>query len=384
MNIQSNDQYLIANHYGAKAGQKLAGTQQASISSQKVNRKNLNRHLEETTKFYKDSNFSEVEKKESSSKKSAETSSEETTKEKKEKKFLLEGVTDIYGSLPEAEKRDEPLYPTMEKKLFPALDAMEKTVEELGKHPTPEEVDTSNIRRLIRAFQPVAEAFEGSYDRKDFQKSMKKIQSLASSLGKYKDVSVIETELKKICPDGKIPYGIQAKIDGYREKQAENFQETYKDFRKEDMGKSLKILKNPEEPESSKPHKLEEKDRKILSKNMEGLLETVEEVGLEHKDPETFHEGRKTLRKLLNSMNATEDTFGFAEKDVKTMTGLVNIYGQAQDKYIAYEWLHNNGFNKEASTMLSLYEEGQKKALEEASKFMKSGTLERVRESVQR
>ena len=164
MNIQSNDQYLIANHYGTKAGQRLAGTQQASVSSQKVDQKNLNRHLEETTKFYKDSNFSQVEK--NSSDCSTGVSSEETTKEKK---FLLEGVTDIYGSLPEAEKRDEPLYPTMEKKLFPALDAMEKTVEELGKHPTPEEVDTSNIRRLIRAFQPVAEAFEGSYDRKDFK-----------------------------------------------------------------------------------------------------------------------------------------------------------------------------------------------------------------------
>ena len=212
---------------------------------------------------------------------------------------------------------------------------------------------------------------------------MKKIQSLASSLGKYKDVSVIETELKKICPDGKIPQGIQKQIDEYRDKQAENFQETYKDFRKEDMGKALKILRNPEEPESSKPHKLEGKDREILSKNIGGLLDTVEEVGLDHKNPETFHEGRKSLRKLLNSMNATENTFGFGEKDVKTMTDLVNVYGQAQDKYIAYEWLHNNGFSQEASTMLSLYEENQKKALEEASKFMKSGTLKRVRESVQ-
>jgi hypothetical protein len=45
--------------------------------------------------------------------------------------------------------------------------------------------------------------------------------------------------------------------------------------------------------------------------------------------------------------------------------------------------LHKNGFNQEASTMMSLYEENQKKALEEASKFMKSGTLERVRQNVQ-
>ncbi|MEQ8221463.1 MAG: CHAD domain-containing protein [Candidatus Eremiobacterota bacterium] len=378
MNIQSNDQYLIAGNYGTKAGQRLAGIQQASVSSQKVDQKTLNRHLEETAKFYKDNNFSQIEEK--SSEKTKGKSSEETTKEKK---FFLEGTTDIYGALPEPEKRDEPLYPTMEKKLFPALDAMEKTVEELGKHPTPEEVDRSNIRRLIRAFQPVAEAFEGSYDRKDFKKSMKKIQSLASSLGKYKDISVIETELKKIYPDGKIPEKIQKEIDAYRDKQAENFQETYKDFRKEDMDKALKILRNPEEPESSKPHKLEAKDRELLSKNMGELLDTVEEVGLQHKDPETFHEGRKSLRKLLNSMNATEDTFGFSEKDVKTMTDLVNVYGQAQDKYIAYEWLHKNGFNQEASTMMSLYEESQKKALEEASKFMKSGTLERVRQNVQ-
>ena len=34
--------------------------------------------------------------------------------------------------------------------------------------------------------------------------------------------------------------------------------------------------------------------------------------------------------------------------------------------------------------MLSLYEENQKKALDEASKFMKSGTLERVRENIQK
>jgi len=61
------------------------------------------------------------------------------------------------------------IYPTIGRRLFPALDILEKTVKQLGKHSTPEKVDTSNIRCLIRAFQPVAEVFNDSYKQKDFK-----------------------------------------------------------------------------------------------------------------------------------------------------------------------------------------------------------------------
>lgn len=378
---KQTEQYLIAHQTGIKSGQKIAGGQQSS--SRKLDPEKLNKHLSETRDLYKKGKFTEIKTKEEPEEASSKTSSEKS-EGPEEKKFLLEGTKDIYGSLPEAPSEEgSRIYPTLETKLFPALDAMEETVKELGPNPTPSEVDRSNVRRLIRAFQPVAEAFEGSYDEKDFKTAMKSIQKLASNFGKFKDVSVIETELKGIYPNGKIPEDIKKKLDEHRNKQEKIFNETYKNFRKKDMDKAIEILKNPEPVKKKKLDKMEEKDTKKLSKNITTLIDDVEEKGLVHTEPEAFHEGRKAMRTLLNSMNASQDTFGFGKKDVDSMTALVDIYGQAQDKNIACEWLRQNGFEKEATKMLDRYEESQKKALEEAGKFLESGTLERIRKTLE-
>jgi len=360
-----------------KAGKKLSGMQQ--VSEKKPDPAKLNRHLDETCKFYKESNkFTRIE---GTKKEEAETSPQKNS-EGEEKKFLLEGKKDnLFVLLPETSYSgtDGPVYPTLKQKLFPALDTLEKTIGELGENPTPAEVDRSNIRRLIRAFQPVAEAFEGSYDKKDFKKAMGRIQKLAGTFGKFKDVSVVETELKAISPDGKISPEIRKKLEEHRKEEEKAFQDTYRDFQEKGMEKSLEVLRNPEPPKKKKEEKIAEKDRKKLAKNMEELMDRVEEKGLVHRDPEQFHEGRKSMRKLLNAMNSGQDTFGFSKEDVNKMTVLVDVYGQAQDKNIAFEWLNENGFKKEADTMKTLYEDAQRKALTEAEKFIKSGTFERVR-----
>jgi len=305
--------------------------------------------------------------------------------EKPEKQFLLEGVRDIYEALPFSSTRSDDsgtVYPALSSKLFPALDAFEESIKQLGKNPTPEEVDRSNIRRLIRAFQPVVEAFGDSYKEEKLEKSMRRISKLAGKLGKYKDVSVIETETAAISPKGMVPYAVEQKLKKYKEKQAEKFMEAYHDFRREGIEKSLDFLSHPKAAKEETPKQIEAAGEKKLRNQVLTLLDQAEQTGLNHKDPHSFHEGRKSVRELLYCMNSSQDVFGFDKKDVDSITDLVGTYGVAQDKYIAYEWLHENGFEKEASKMLKIYEEKQQEALRQAEEFMKSGVLDSVRKKL--
>ena len=302
-----------------------------------------------------------------------------------EKQFMLEGLKgDMFQALPETSDRgkDGPIFPTIGKKLYPALDAVEKTVEQLGKKPTPEEVDRSNIRRLIRAFQPVAEAFKDSYKGKKYKKAMGQFQQVASKLGKYKDVSVIEEQVKAISPKGMLPFKIESKLKKLSAKRAEKFQEVYKEFRKEGMKKGLKALSKPKTLGETDPAKIEKADRAKLGYRIEKLTADVQQTGLLHKEPHKFHEGRKSLRKLLNSVNASGDMFGIPQEDVDSMTELVSVYGLAQDNNIAYEWLHDNGFEKEAATVKDLFLQNQANALEKAEKFLETGALDRIYQKV--
>ncbi len=302
-----------------------------------------------------------------------------------EKRFLLEGLKgDMFEALPETSDRGEggPIYPTLGKRLFPALDAVETTVDQLGKNPSPEDVDRSNIRRLIRAFQPVVEAFKDSYKTKKYDKAMDSFQQIASKLGKYKDVSVIEEQVKAISPKGMLPFKIESKLKKLSAKRAEKFEKVYTDFRKEDMKEAMKILSNPKGIDESDPRKIEERDKDKLGHHIEALTAEVEQTGLLHTEPHKFHEGRKSLRKLLNSLSSSGDIFGIDKKDLDAMTSLVDSYGVAQDNNIAFEWLDKNGFDKEASKMKDLFTENQQKALADAAKFLESGALDRIHEKV--
>ncbi|MCE1247219.1 MAG: CHAD domain-containing protein [Firmicutes bacterium] len=305
--------------------------------------------------------------------------------EKAEKQFFLEGVSDIYQALPSSSSRSDdtgPVYPALSSKLFPALDAFEESIKQLGKNPTPEEVDRSNIRRLIRAFQPVVEAFSGSYKEEKLEKSMNRITRLAGKLGKYKDVSVIENETAAISPKGKLPFAVEQKLKKYKEKQADKFMEVYHDFRNEGMDKSLDFLSHPKPAKEESPGQIEASGEKKVKNHILSLLDETEKTSMNHRDPHAFHEDRKCVRELLYAMNSAQDVFGFEKKDVEAITDLVNTFGIAQDKFIAYEWLHENGFEKEAGKMLKLYEEHQETALAQATEFMRSGILNSVREKL--
>lgn len=306
-------------------------------------------------------------------------------KKTEEKQFLLEGLKgDMFEALPETSDRGEggPIYPTLGKKLFPALDAVETTIEQLGKSPSPEDVDRSNIRRLIRAFQPVVEAFSDSYKTKKYNRAMDGFQEIAGKLGKFKDVSVIEEQVKAISPKGMLPFKIESKLKKLSTKRAEKFQAAYTDFRKEGMKDAMKILSSPKGIDESDPRKIEERDRDKLGHHIEALTAEVEQTGLLHTEPHKFHEGRKSLRKLLNSLSSSGDTFGIDKKDIEAMTALVDSYGIAQDNNIAFEWLEKNGFDKEAAKVKELFNENQQKALIDAAKFLESGALDRIHEKV--
>lgn len=301
------------------------------------------------------------------------------------RQYMLEGLRDMYEGLPDTSDRkikDGPIYPTIGKKLFPAMDALETTVGQLGKRPSPEEVDRSNVRRLIRAFQPVAEAHRGSYDKKDFKKAMQRFQKVASALGKYKDVAVIETEIKGISPGGVIPGDISKKLAKLKGKRAEQFDKVYKDFRKKDMKKAVKVMTRPVAAAEDRPEKIDARDRTIMGQYLDEQLMEVREHGVDHKDPDKFHEGRKATRKLLNGMNASQDVFGYDKKDVDALTSLVSVYGVAQDKQIAYEWLEKEGFEKQAGVMKQTYLKKQEEALAAGRKTMESGVLDRVKAKI--
>lgn len=300
-------------------------------------------------------------------------------------RFHLAGVTDLFQALPrKSEKSDGtgPVYPTVGTRLFPALDSMEKIMKELGKHPTPEEVDSSNVRRLIRAFQPVAEAFQGSYDAKPFDKAMGQFTSLAGSLGKFKDVAVIRKEVQELFPGGVLPGKIDKKLAKYHDRQEEKFLDTFKDFRKEGLHKAIKVLSNPYSPDESSPKKIEKEDREIFRGYLKDMVSDVDNAGICHDDPDTFHDGRKKLRKLLNGVQSARDLFPFSGEDLDKATKVVGTFGQAQDKYIAYEWLKDSGFESEAKVMLSRYNEDQQVALKQGGEFMKSGVTERMKEAL--
>ena len=303
----------------------------------------------------------------------------------KERSFILEGCRDIYHALPLQSSRGKgegPIYPTIGTKLFPALDALETTFGQLGKHPSPEEVDRSNVRRLIRAFQPVAKAFSSAYEPKEFKQSMKHIQRLASSLGKYKDVAVIEEQARGVSPGGVIPKKMQNKLDKLRQKRRDEFKTLYKEFRKDHLKSALKVLSRPRGLNLGDPQQILRQDRRLIAHQIHQLAEDVKATGLLHQDPDKFHKGRKSLRNFLNCVQSAKDSFSLDSQDIDSATELVNTYGVAQDNHIAGQWLRENRFDDHADRIDQLFQQHQNQALDQARGFLESGAIERIQAQI--
>lgn len=301
------------------------------------------------------------------------------------KRFLLEGSTDVFSAMPSSQRFSEdqgPVYPSLGRVIFRGLEALDTTVRQLGKHPSPEEVDRSNLRRLVRAMAPVAEAHRACYPGRAYGKAMGELSDLVKAVGRYKDVGVVETQVAGLCPGGRVPRRIAQRLEKTREKEAERFREAYKHFRKEGLERCLDVLGDPHRLAEGSPERIQVEDRRALGGRVLDLLDGVEGTGLVHRDPLEFHEGRKALRSALNTLGACEDQFAFAKEDLDAVKRLVDAMGVAQDCYIASAWLDKEGFREEARAARAQYDALQAAGLQEARRFEESGTLERLRGAV--
>jgi len=290
--------------------------------------------------------------------------------------------SEVYEAGVKARVTEGPCYPLMTAKLFPALDQLESAVEGLGKNPTLQAVQDSKLRNICRWVLVLSEAYGDSYEKKPLHKAQRPVHDLANMAGAYKDSLLIEEQAKTLFPGGVLPSKMQKKIKAMQKESAEEFGAFLKDLRKHDLPKALKILRSPAPLEQTDPAEIQRKDRRHLARALDDLVDCVGEVGLFHKDPEKFHDGRKTLRNIYAFIYATADVVPYRKEDVDTLLHLFTSYGEAQDKHIAQMWLEENGFRKEADVMLATQKELQKTAMEEAERFLASGTLESIGNSV--
>lgn len=299
-----------------------------------------------------------------------------------EKTFPLEGTTDVYEVLPQHHRfppGEGPIYPALGKKLLPAVDALEQTVESLGKHPTPEEADRSNIRRLIRVMLTLSDAYQDSYDDKKLKKATRKLKRVAGAIGKYKDHGILQKKVDELYPDG-VPRKVQKRLDATLAARESEFKAAYKKFRKEDLDYVVGVLSRPATLDGTRsPEEIERADRKALGNHIAGLVDKVERTGLTHHDPHEFHEGRKALRWVLLACQGTRDVLPFEDRDVDGMSNLVNGLGVAQDSCIAWEWLAKEGFKPEARAMEQEYWKLHDHELVAAQEFLDSDALSRIR-----
>lgn len=298
------------------------------------------------------------------------------------RQFLLEGTTDVYEVLPREhrfEPGEGPIYPALGKKLLPAVDALEQTVGQLGKHPTPQEADRSNIRRLIRVMLTLSNAYQDSYPDKKLAKATRKLKRVASAIGKYKDHGILQQKVDELYPHG-VPKKIQKRLDAHLEKREAQFKKAYRQFRKEDLAYVVDVLSRPASLDGTRsPHDIESADRARLSGHLSGLVDEVDRVGLTHHDPHDFHEGRKALRWVLLTAQGTNDVLPIPSASVDSMSNLVNGLGVAQDSCIAWEWLRDEGFKSEAKAMEKEYWELHDHELVAAQQFLEAGHLDQLR-----
>jgi IS1 family transposase len=289
--------------------------------------------------------------------------------------------SDLY--IPSTDKRyysEGPVYPMLAKKLFTCLDNLENTVNQLGNNPVPEKVKDSEIRNIVRWVQSLTMAYKDSYDEEDLKKALKPLKNLAFTAGSYKDLTVLDEQIKSIYPKG-IPINITKKLKEYKEEKNKEFRELFAQFKSGDMEKSFKILRKPFPLEETNPGEIQKKDGRKLSNAVEKLIKKIDKVGLYHDDPEEFHDGRKTLRNLIAMIVQTDDIFSYKKEDVEALNHLFKKYGKSQDMNIAHSWLRENGFKKEADIMMSYQKEAQKNAMKEAKEFLKSGALDSIKHS---
>lgn len=300
----------------------------------------------------------------------------------KEKSHKSEEQQDSYAPTLKDAGETGTRYPLMTEKLFGSLDKLEAAVDGMNTHPTLKQVQDSQIRNIARWVQVFSEAYADSYDSKDLKKAMKPIDDLAYICGQYKDAELVETQARAFFPDGKLPLKMQKDIGVLKEERAEEFHEFFKKFKNKKLPRSLEILRNPAPvDENMSPSEIARQDRKLLSNEVNHLIDDIGKVGLFHTDPERFHDGRKTLRNLYAMMYVTGDVFDYDKSDVDALFKIFTRFGESQDKHIGQVWLEEKGYEKESAQLLEEQQTLQRDEMQEAEVFLDSGVLEHIRES---
>lgn len=310
-----------------------------------------------------------------------------TTAPQPRRAFLLEGTRDLDAVMPAESRFTEgagPVYPTLGRKLFPALEALEITVHQLGKHPTPEELDRSNLRRLVRTMLPLLEAHAECYPKKAYREAAGELGDLVGAVGRFKDVSVLEKTVGDLYPDGRLPPRIGKRLEKLQRREAEVFHEGYKHFRKHGLERVLDTFSRPHRLQEGSPARILAEDRRLVGQRVLELVDRASHRGLVHEDPEESHSDRKALRRVLNALGAGSDLYAWPEADVSALTRTVDAFGLAQDCHIAHQWLEQEGLRPEAARMKERFDALHGQALDQARLFAGSGALERLRETVER
>ncbi len=189
-------------------------------------------------------------------------------------------------------------------------------------------------------------------------------------------------KIKLISPGGVIPEAIKKSLSDFGKEADKEFKDFYKKFKDKKLPKALEVLRNPSGAGEIDPKDIEKEDLNRLKTAVRGIADKITSVGLLHEDPEEFHDGRKTLRNLVQIMNETGDIFSYKEEDVNALKHLFKSCGKSQDLHITQVWLEENGFNNEAEKIAVLQKEGQKNAMAEAKTFLESGVINSIKNSL--
>jgi len=306
-------------------------------------------------------------------------------RQQKEKTPPGQAESDSFASTVSYAHQGNPRYPLMTIKLFGALDQIDEAVKGLSTHPTQQQVADAKLRNMARWVQVLSDAYADSYDDKDLKKAQAPIHELAEIAGHYKDADLVETEMRALYRNGKVPAPMEKDLAKLKKKRAEEFHDFFKEFKHKKLERSLEILKNPDPIDGEmSPAGISRQDRRQLGAEVSRLIDRIGEVGLFHDDSETLHDGRKSMRNLYALIYVTGDVFDYDRKDVDSLFKLFTRYGEPQDKHIAQMWAEKEGYDKESKFLQKKEKELQQAAMLDAAIFLKSGALEHIRETVNR
>lgn len=230
------------------------------------------------------------------------------------------------------------LFPDLRDKLLPALEVTELTLDALGEAPTPADVDRSNLRRLLRAVRPILVAYGDLYADDVLARCLERMDTVESALGRFKDVAVIEAELRAVSDDA-LDAELTARLAGLRARRARAFRRVYRRFRERGARALVASLSTPEVPRRWDAPELRRRGTQRQRRLIESRLAAVVEHGVIHERPIAFHDARKALRRLLATCEAFPESAAMSDAGLTTLRRMVRLYGRAGDAHTALVWV---------------------------------------------